>query len=161
MKSRFVRIAGLLTILSGCTDAVVYQSDVQVPDGSWDRSFIPKFEFDITDTVQEHDVYIDVRHTGQYPFSDLFLFVDLEGPGGRAMRDTVDCLLADPTGRWYGKGLGFIFADRFEAKVLYKLRNRFPASGRYSIRLEQAMRTEKLEGIQDIGVSIERAKTGG
>ena len=148
-------------MLTGCTDAVVYQSDVQVPEGSWDRTFIPKFEFEITDTVQEHDVYIDVRHTGQYAFSDLFLFVDLEGPGGRTMRDTVDCLLADPTGRWYGKGLGFIFADRFEAKVLYKLRNRFPASGRYSIKLEQAMRTEKLEGIQDIGVSIERTKIGG
>ena len=96
--------------------------------------------------------------TGEYPFSDLFLFVDLEGPRGRALRDTVECLLADPTGRWYGKGLGFIFADRYQAHVLYKLNNRFPASGRYSIKLEQAMRTEVLEGVLDVGVSVERSK---
>ena len=31
----------------------------------------------------------------------------------------VECLLADPTGRWYGKGTGFIFANRaVDAKVL-------------------------------------------
>ena len=161
MKGGALLIVGMVALLTGCADNVVYQADVPVPEGTWDRAFTPKFEFDISDTVQRHDVYIDVRHTGQYPFSDLFLFVQLEGPGGRALRDTVDCLLADPTGRWYGKGLGFIFADRFQAKVLYKLRNRFPSTGRYSITLEQAMRTEQLEGVLDIGVSVERAKTGG
>ncbi|MEO8590308.1 MAG: gliding motility lipoprotein GldH [Flavobacteriales bacterium] len=161
MKSGVLVIVSMVALLTGCADGVVYQADVPVPDGSWDRTFTPKFEFDISDTLLQHDVYIDVRHTGQYAFSDLFLFVDLEGPGGRAMRDTVDCLLADPTGRWYGKGSGFIFADRFKAKVLYKLRNRFPSRGRYSIKLEQAMRTEQLQGVLDIGVSVERTKTGG
>ena len=142
----------------GCAEPVVFQADVPVPEGAWDREFRPAFEFEITDTINKHDVFIDVRHTGEYPFSDLFLFVDLEGPGGRALRDTVECLLADPTGRWYGKGLGFIFADRYQAHVLYKLNNRFPASGRYSIKLEQAMRTEVLEGVLDVGVSVERSK---
>ena len=67
-----------------------------VAEGAWDRTFKPGFEFDIADTINKHDVFIDVRHTGEYPFSDLFLFVDLEGPGGRTVRDTVECLLADP-----------------------------------------------------------------
>ncbi|MEZ4739164.1 MAG: gliding motility lipoprotein GldH [Flavobacteriales bacterium] len=148
----------LVIALVGCSEPAVFQADVPVPEGAWDRAFRPSFEFDITDTINKHDVFIDVRHTGEYPFSDLFLFVDLEGPGGRALRDTVECLLADPTGRWYGKGLGFIFADRYQAHVLYKLNNRFPASGRYSIKLEQAMRTEVLEGVLDVGVSVERSQ---
>lgn len=155
-------VCGLLlaTLFTSCTEPPVFQADVPVPEGVWDRTFKPAFAFDIADTVNKHDVYIDVRHTGDYPFSDLFLFVDLEGPGGRTARDTVECLLADPSGQWYGKGTGFIFARRTEisAKVLYKLNNRFPASGRYSITLEQAMRTAKLEGVLDIGVSIERSK---
>jgi gliding motility-associated lipoprotein GldH len=142
----------------GCAEPAVFQADVPVPEGAWDREFQPTFEFEIADTINKHDVFIDVRHTGEYPFSDLFLFVELEGPGGRALRDTVECLLADPTGRWYGKGLGFIFADRYQAHVLYKLNNRFPASGRYSIKLEQAMRTEVLEGVLDVGVSVERSQ---
>ena len=43
-----------------------------------------------------------------------------------------------------------------DAKVLYKTGNRFPAAGHYVIRLEQAMRTERLEGVMDVGVSLER-----
>lgn len=145
-------------LLAGCSDQVVFQADVPVPEEAWDRSFTPEFSFEVSDTVRHHDLYIDVRHTGDYPFSDLFLFVDLYGPDDRHLRDTVECLLADPTGRWYGKGTGFIFADRFEAHVLYKLKNRFPASGRYTIKLEQAMRTEQLPGVIDVGVSVERSK---
>jgi gliding motility-associated lipoprotein GldH len=142
----------------GCSERPVFQADVPLTDGQWDRNVKPTFAFDMADTVNKHDVFIDVRHTGDYPFSDLFLFVDLTGPGGRAARDTVECLLAEPSGKWYGKGLGFIFADRYQAKVLYKLGNRFPASGRYSITLEQAMRMDTLIGVLDIGVSIERSK---
>ncbi len=147
----------MVVVLCGCSKSTVFQADVPIANGEWDRAFEPSFEITIDDTVSKHDVFIDVRHTGEYPFSDLFLFVDLKGPGGRAMRDTVECLLADPTGRWYGKGLGFIFADRYQAKVLYKMNNRFPAAGNYSITLEQAMRTEKLSGVLDVGVTVERS----
>jgi gliding motility-associated lipoprotein GldH len=156
-----MRCIGLLVLavsLSSCADNVVYQESVPVVGDAWHREFVPEFEFEITDTVSKHDLFIDIRHTGDYPYSDLFLFVDLHGPGDRHMRDTVDCLLADPTGRWYGKGLGFIFADRYKAHVLYKLGNRFPVSGRYTMRLEQAMRTEEVHGVIDVGVSIERSR---
>ena len=124
-----------VVLTTGCSDNLVFQGDVPIPDGAWSRDFKPEFAFEIADTVSEHDVYIDVRHTGDYPFNDLFLFVDLTGPNGRTARDTIECLLADPSGRWLGKGTGFIFSDRVQAKVLYKLHNRFPAIGRYSIRL--------------------------
>lgn len=155
---RIARILPLALLATSCTDGLVYQSDMPIPEAGWSRTFTPEFAFDIADTVNRHDVYIDVRHTGDYAFSDLYLFVDLTGPGGRSMRDTVECLLADPTGRWLGKGTGFIFSDRVQAKVLYKLRNRFPAAGRYTMKLEQAMRMEPLPGVIDVGVSVERSK---
>ncbi len=150
----------LLILLAGCGDHVVYQEDVSLPEAVWNREFKPVFEFTITDTVSHHDILLDIRHTGDYPYSDLFVFIELEGPDGRFLRDTLEGRLADPSGRWFGRGTGFIFADRFHAQVLYKYRNRFPISGRYSIGLEQAMRTEELPGIIDVGISIERSKAG-
>lgn len=157
MNRIFFLCACLAVFTAGCSDQVVFQEDVPVPGGAWQSGFIPEFAFDITDTVSRHDVYIDVRHTGEYPYSDLYLFVDLTGPGGRAMRDTVECILADPTGRWLGKGAGFIFSDRIQAKVLYKLRNRFPGRGRYTMKLQQAMRVDPLPAVIDVGVSVERS----
>ena len=156
MIARVLPVVLLWAGLSGCVEGVVHQEDVAVPEGRWHRDLKPEFAFDMQDTLTRHDLYIDLRHTGEYPFSSLFLFVDLYGPDGRHLRDTVECLLADPTGRWYGKGAGFIFADRVRAKVLYKTGNRFPAGGRYIIRLEQAMRTEELEGVLNVGISVER-----
>src|SRR5262245_42525440 len=135
----------------------MFQADQPAPDTRWDRSFKPEFAFDVRDTINAHDLYIDVRHTGDYAYSNLYLFVKIDGPGISVPVDTVECLLADPAGRWYGRGLGFIFADRFKAHVLYKMNNRFPRSGRYSVRIEQAMRDEQVDGVMDIGISVERS----
>lgn len=157
MKRPAIAIAGAALLLLGCAEEVVFQADAPIPDGAWDSSYRPEFAFDITDTVSKHDVYIDVRHTGDYAYSNLYLFVDLSGPGGRAKRDTVECILADPTGRWLGKGTGFVFASR-HAKVLYRLGNTFPASGRYTVRIEQAMRDNPLPGVIDVGISIEKSR---
>lgn len=127
-----------------------------MPDGRWERNWSPTFSFEVYDTLGPHDIYLDLRHTGDYPFSNIYTFVTLKGPGGGVLVDTVECLLADPTGRWYGEGGGFIRSYR-KAHVLYRMHNRFPRKGRFTITLEQAMRMDSLPGIIDVGVSIERA----
>ncbi|MBK9073502.1 MAG: gliding motility lipoprotein GldH [Flavobacteriales bacterium] len=144
----------LAVALLACGRPEIYQSDVPLPESGWVRGLRPTFCFGITDTVTPHDVFIDVRHTGDYAYSDLYLFVDIIAPDGRILRDTVECLLADPMGRWYGRGTGFVFADRFKAHVLYKLGDRFPRTGRYCLRMEQAMRTDTLHDVLDIGINI-------
>jgi gliding motility-associated lipoprotein GldH len=148
-------VTGLL--LAGCGGNVVFQQDQEVPGGTWARSWKPAFTIPVTDTVTPCNIFLDLRHNGDYRFSNLYLFATLDGPGGRIFTDTVECTLADPTGRWYGKGTGFIFSDRFQAHVLYRMNNRFPRAGRYVMTLEQAMRTEELPGMLDVGISVERA----
>lgn len=148
-------VAGLS--LAGCAGHVVFQDDSPVPGGTWHRSWKPQFTLDVADTVAERNIFLDIRHTGDYPFSNLYLFVTLEGPAGHLFTDTVECTLADPGGRWYGSGAGFIFSDRFQAHVLYRMNNRFPHRGRYVFTLEQAMRTEELPGVIDVGISVEEA----
>lgn len=142
---------------AGCAEHVVFQEDAEVPQGTWSRTWKPQFTFDVQDTVAPRDIYLDIRHTGDYPFSNMYIFATLQGPGG-TYTDTVECTLADPAGRWYGKGTGFIFSDRFQAHVLYKMGNKFPRSGRYVFTLEQAMRTDELKGVIDVGISVEQAR---
>lgn len=155
MKATSLLLAVLLG--AGCTEHVVFQQDTPVPNGQWDRAWKPGFTFEITDTVAPHDIYVDIRHTGDYPFSNLYVFATLTGPRGHSLTDTVECLLADPTGRWYGKGTGFIHSDRVSAHVLYRTGSTFPSAGRYTLQLEQAMRSQTLPGMLDVGVSIEHA----
>ena len=72
----------------------------------------------------------------------------------RKITDTLNYNLALPNGEWLGKGFG----DTKEILFQYKVNYKFPANGDYSIGITQAMRTDKLKGIEDIGVKIETAK---
>lgn len=151
-----IAIALTCLLVAGCSEQVVFQADSQVPDQGWLRDWKPEFSFDIADSIGQHDIYLDIRHTGDYAFSNIYLFATLTGPAGRSLVDTVECTLADPSGRWFGKGTGFIFSDRFAAHVLYRTHNRFPEAGRYTLKLEQAMRTDTLKGVIDVGISVEK-----
>ncbi|HEX2616115.1 MAG TPA: gliding motility lipoprotein GldH [Flavobacteriales bacterium] len=159
MRTSILAITTAAMLLAGCGNEVLFQADQELPAGRWERTNKPAFSFEVADTLGEHDVFLDVRHTGDYPYSNLYTFVTLTGPDGRTLTDTVECTLADPTGRWYGKGTGFIFSDRFQAHVLYRMHNRFPRSGRYTFTIEQAMRTDTLSGVIDVGVSVERSSS--
>ena len=115
----------------------------------------PTFSFDVTDTLAPHDVFWTCA-TGDYPFSNLYTFVKLDGPGGMSATDTVECTLADPPAAGTAKGSGSSAATG-SRRMLYKLRNRFPGPAVIRSRWNRPC-TEKLEGIIGVGVSVERSK---
>jgi gliding motility-associated lipoprotein GldH len=67
-------------------------------------------------------------------------------------KDTLECELADYSGKWYGKGIGSVKFNRF----MFRKGMRFRASGKYVFELEQAMRVRDLTGIRDIGLRVEK-----
>jgi len=116
-----------------------------------------KFEVPITDTTSSYNMYFNIRNASGYSFSNLFLFFTVRAPNGKAERDTVELILADPSGKWKGDGLG----DIWDNKILFKQKFRFPVSGTYFFEMEQAMRVNPLPYIMDAGIRIEYAeKTG-
>jgi len=145
----------MLLLLTACTDGILVQMNASAPAEGWPRNWTPSFDFEIADTVETYNTFIDVRHTGDYPYSNLYLFMKLEHEGSVLSVDTVECPLAAPDGKWYGKGLGFIHEERFDAHILYRLNRKFPKPGKYTMTLEQGMRRETLEGILNVGISVE------
>ena len=113
-----------------------------------------KFSVPVQDTVSLHNLYINLRNTGKYPRSNLFLFIHTVSPLGSTFRDTFEIKLADDQGRWYGRGFGGIWTHQ----VLYRKNVKFPYKGVYRFELEQAMRKKVLPGIVDVGIRLERIK---
>ncbi len=152
---RICLISIVFLSMVSCTDNILFQGSSVAPEEGWNKDWKPEYMFTVNDTLRSFNTFLDIRHTTFYPYSNLFLFVTLVGPDGQTSVDTVECPLAAPDGTWYGKGLGFIHEDRFESHILYKHNNRFPQLGEYTLRLEQAMRRETLDGILNVGVSVE------
>ena len=143
-----------LALLVSCDSNQVFETNVEVADFTWHKDSIIKFEVDIRDTISPHNIYINVRNTSRYKMQNLFLFLTTTSPTGVVLRDTFECYLADERGRWTGSGWGDIYDNQF----IYKKNIRFPVSGIYTFEYIQAMRTDKLKYISDIGLRIEKVE---
>ena len=137
--------------LGSCNSGSVYHEYVTIEGGSWHRDSIFHFEAPIEDSISLNNFFINIRNNSDYPYSNLYLFVTTEFPNGHSTIDTIECILADKDGRWLGSGSGSIKDN----KIMLQQALRFPLNGTYHFYLEQGMREEKLEGIEDIGFSIE------
>lgn len=153
--SLFILAVFGILLLNSCDRNKVFEQYIEVENSIWHKENVAKFNVDIKDTLSMHNLYINVRNKGNYPYSNLYLFVTIQGPDGSQQVDTVNCILSDKRGKWLGKGIG----DLWDLKMPYIGGFKFAQSGNYTFLYEQAMRVENgLEGITDVGLRIERKK---
>lgn len=156
---KFFSLAVLSVVIitfSSCDRNVVFEDNVKLPENRWEQKNGLQFTVDIEDTINPHNLYINLRNAGGYQFSNIFLFFTTTTPTGKMERDTLELTLADASGKWLGDGLGDIWDNR----QLFKKDFRFAESGKYTFVIEQAMRIDPLPQIMDAGIRIERAGSG-
>lgn len=144
----------VLFLLSSCKNdsEQVFMKNI---DGKWNKKTEQKFDFKITDAQNPKNIIFVIRNNNDYPYSNIRLIVNFADAQMRnKSTDTLNYILAEPNGTWLGKGFG----ETKEILFQYKLNYKFPANGDYSLNVIQAMRTDNLPGIEDVGVKIETAK---
>lgn len=147
-----VTVVGL--ILSSCNSNVVYSEYKKFPDSEWASKDKAVFDLEIKDTQTLNNIYLMVRHTDVYQYSNVIVFVTTKYPDGKVLTDTMDVVLSNQKGEWLGSGAG----DIFDFKVPVKKNVRFPLAGKYQFSFEQAMRVDPLPMIMDFGLEIEKSK---
>jgi gliding motility-associated lipoprotein GldH len=128
---------------------------MNVDENSWDVNQKLKIDINIDDTSSTYNFYINVRNTADYKYSNFFLFIKTTFPDGKTAIDTLECILADISGKWIGKGNDKIIDNR----ILFKKDAIFPAKGKYVFEIEHAMRDKIISGIKSVGLQIEKNKT--
>ena len=143
-----------LVFFNSCGDFPVYNSSIEIEPDGWSIDNPASFEWDIVDLDLKYDALIDIRHNSDYPYSNLYLFLELTRPNGHQKLDTLECKLADERGRWYGSGIG----DIIDHRVSFKENFEFPIHGKYRLKIEHGMRQDPLVGVTDIGLRIEKSQ---
>lgn len=154
LKSMFLILLFLAGIMASCDEKRVYDTYHRLPGSEWQADSLQTFEFTVENSRQQHNIYFNIRNDRSYAFSNLWLFVTITSPGGTSVTDTMQVVLADPSGRWLGKG----FTGIYHNKVIFRNNVFFPEAGKYSLKLQHGMRPQELQGITEIGVRLE--KTG-
>ena len=132
---------------------VFFKYDAVNPKG-WSKDSLYAFEVAILDTSALYNLYINVRNRGEYPYQNLWLFLQKTTPDSIQSADSIECYLADNRGKWLGSGIGSVY----EMPILYQQNVRFKTIGIYTYKLVQGMRDSVLLGINDIGFKVEKVQ---
>lgn len=137
-----------------CISNVIFDETISVEQSGWYKNDIARFDVVIEDSVNSFDYYLNIRNTIDYRFSNLYVFMNTTYPNGNISRDTVEFVLADKSGKWFGNGWGEIKDN----SILLVQGIKFPLKGAYTFQIQQAMRVDTLMGISDIGIRIQKSE---
>ena len=151
----FIVLMLMSAIITSCNKKAIVEDYRSLRHAEWNQDTVLVFDFDIPDPKKLYDLSFSVRNEGRYGYSNLWIFVSITPPSGKALTDTVELVLAKPSGEWLGSGLG----DLYDRKYPYKKTIFFPEIGKYSISVRQGMRTQTgvLTGIHDFGIALDKA----
>lgn len=151
MLKRFISIS-VCALFFSCENPALYDQYQAIENITWEKDKEYYFTFRIEDISVPYDLTLEIRNNNLYPYQNLWLFYSEEQPIGPLRRDTIECMLADEFGKWYGHGIS-LYQSSFPIHNAYK----FPHAGQYTFGFRQGMRNDALKGIQEIGFRVERS----
>ncbi|MDR1645779.1 MAG: gliding motility lipoprotein GldH [Tannerellaceae bacterium] len=151
-KTKITLIVFFSILCLSCKNEAVYNQYHKIDRFMWEKNKEYSFTFHIDDAAALYDITLEVRNNSFYPYQNLWIFYTERPPAGALRRDTIECILADDFGRWYGKGIS-LFQSGFPLRTRYQ----FPLEGKYTFTFRQGMRHDTLSGIQNIGLRVEQS----
>jgi len=139
-------------LLSSCGKETVVDLSKDVGN-HWTQEAKVIFNYEINDSIMPVNFFINIRNTTDYQYANVYFFIKTIFPDQRYSIDTVECFVANMKGEWLGSGFGK-FRDN---SIPFKKNMRFPMTGAYRMEFEMAMRDSILDGIDALGIRIERA----
>lgn len=92
---------------------------------------------------------IYLRHLNNYPYRNLWLFIDYISNDNSVYTDTVEFVLADIYGKWQSKGFGALY--EYSAHIAPSKTNIRDVKG---ISVWHGMRCDTLVGVSELGISL-------
>lgn len=156
IKSSFIIVVVAASMwLTACTKIDVFEKNKTIPQHQWTYSLQPVFDFTITDTTAQYNLYIVLRHTDAYRYNNIWLNVGSQSPGDTMRYQRFDLQLGNDANGWEGIGMDDIWELR---KSITKGPFKFNKAGNYKFLVAQVMRENPLPEIMSIGIRVEKVK---
>ena len=118
----------LTTFLISCDESILFENNQGFERNTWVYEDAKTFSFDIKDSLQPVKLSINLRTTTNYPYSNIYMFMHSNYPNG--------------------------YSDIVENRAVISKGN-FPVTGKYTFKLEQAMRNDSLPEVLDVGMQVQ------
>lgn len=146
-------LLGLLVAFSSCS--TIYDETQVVENGTWAQGKSYSFEFDIQNTEQLYDLFLEVQHGTSYPYQNLYCLVKTKMPDGSTREEQASLELANAKGYW----LGECNEEQCTRTIPFIIKTQFTIPGIYTIELQQHSRPESLGPIEHLRLFIHKTPT--
>ena len=144
----------VMLFLNGCTDPnAIIDQNTPIENHNWSYANRIKNSVKIDDASIPYNLYLNLRVTGEYKYSNIFVLIRKNGPKLTGVT-RYEVKLANPDGEWLGQGSGNLYSYQVSFLTDFK----FPEKGTYTFEIEQNMRDNPLHEVNDVGMRVEKAK---
>lgn len=140
----------ILLLLTSCSDNSLYTKSYEMEDREWYVENQLEFEFEVEDNSKNNIISLTMRLNEDYPYANMYLFLETLGANGKTRMDTLKLLLAESDGKWKGEKKGSLVEF-----VIPIFNGTFPEKGTYHLTLQHGMRDEYLPGVLDVGIKVD------
>lgn len=140
--------------LVACDSNRVFEQNKDFNQRAWYASDTVVLEFRISDARDPYNIYYNIRNSIEYPYSRIFVNYTLADSTGQIVSEKLlgNYLFDVRTGQPFGQsGIGDIYDSRFPV-----LLNQSLGEGKYTMKLQQFMRTDTLQGVLAAGIRVEK-----
>ncbi len=151
-----MRIALLISLFiigtASCTKNPRYEKSHSFRNEVWSYSDTAKFKVKVLDTTTKYDIFLTLRRNINYPYSNIWVNMGTLIPDSTHRKySDLELTLEEKNGRPTGNRVG----NNIEHVILIKKGVKMQI-GVYSFWVNQKMREEKLHGILNVGVRVQK-----
>lgn len=150
IPTRILFVLAVCLALMAC-ESPYYEAERELEGDVWPRSNVVAFDFEIEDTLQIYNIFLEIDHSVSYDYENIYCKIHTYFPSGDSVSQLLSFELANDVGEWIGKCGG----QTCERELLIRPRGYFNQIGVHRIALEQFMRDTTVAGIGALKLRIE------
>jgi len=138
--------------VSSCEQSRVFDKNIPLEKEGWFYGEAKLFEVEILDTAIAYNMYVNIRHTDEYPYNNIWLKLNTTLPDGTTQENKINVELSMLTGEWTGNCIDGICYTTVLVQHNFALQQK----GKYVFSLEQDMRMNPIPYVLDVGIKVEK-----
>lgn len=129
-----------------------------VKDAKWEQSkdFVFMVDSTIIDSTQKYNIWLELMHNSSYKYQNLWVNFSIKAISDSVIEERIskEFIIADEDGLWQGAGFGSSYQITLPVMTAVSLSDKGRVN--YEFRLSSGMTDGALEGIEQVGLRIDR-----